>query len=458
MKKVLLLFVAFFVVMSMINPAYAVLISAGSFNVSGSDYASENYPETIYSYSAPSGNRVMRVSGNISTVNYGNDRYIGYFMVYGASGNLIGTCSARNSNRESSFNFELNEPAISIVINASRNDCAMNWNATISLGADVAENTYAIQARDAANAAKTSADTAAANTTYNGKSAAEWAAEAATEVSGGTSDIYNGQTAAYWAYQSYLHSRTASAAAQGIGYIHLVNRTSSGACGLQYSPSLAVSSGDKIKTVVRYRDFYSGTGAVYMSHWYNNSSGGYISSNDYVWSHSSTWNEQTFTETVPNNASIKSAGWSLGFYKANVGDWVDVEYIHVYKNGQLAFSTNFNNNQSGWTQWGTAPTIAFGTESTAQAIQQAVTAAQTPVLKVINGIQFNTVVYGEFGTPAGTTVNGVTAITVPGNGYTELKGTLNTAGTLGVGINGRFLLFNVVAQPTLNDTATVTFN
>lgn len=89
------------------------------------------------------------------------------------------------------------------------------------------------------------------------------------------------------------------------------------------------------------------------------------------------------------------------------------------------------------------------------------------VFKVISGKPFLEPIYGEFGTPSGAsdaTGLGVKAVTpvLNSSGYTELSGTLTlsqgkTMETKKVVVGGKMFLFKVIALPTYNDTATVTF-
>lgn len=111
-------------------------------------------------------------------------------------------------------------------------------------------------------------------------------------------------------------------------------------------------------------------------------------------------------------------------------------------------------------------TIFNGQSAAYWAYQAAQSAQITPAINVIGGTDILEGVLGEFGNAAGlldTTGLGIKATTVAGSGYTEITGKLNlsagkTREIKKVVVGGRTFLFKIIAQPTLNDVATVTFN
>ncbi|GEA14823.1 hypothetical protein E308F_10650 [Moorella sp. E308F] len=157
---------------------------------------------TIYSYNAPNGSKVWRISGESSF-----STHYGFLYVY-ADGNLIAEFDDYNQSFDVS---NLSASNITVITQKTSKSGLMGIkNGIIYVGFDVADNdavkdaggtvlSAARNAYSAAEAAKNSAATAATNAqnAYNAANAAKTSAAAAA-----ANTIYNGQSAAYWAYQA----------------------------------------------------------------------------------------------------------------------------------------------------------------------------------------------------------------------------------------------------------------
>lgn len=104
-----------------------------------------------------------------------------------------------------------------------------------------------------------------------------------------------------------------------------------------------------------------------------------------------------------------------------------------------------------------AKIAADNAKAAAEAAKAAAEASRT-VYKAIQNINFEEYAYGEFGTAAGVTVNEVKAETIAGSGYTKLTGKFTTTGVKVATINGRLVIFKVIAPPTSGVTASVSFS
>lgn len=114
----------------------------------------------------------------------------------------------------------------------------------------------------------------------------------------------------------------------------------------------------------------------------------------------------------------------------------------------------------------TAIANAVGNNSTIQSIKtntsEARNALRKAAIKVVDGVSFTEVVYDELNN---ATASGVTATpSVAGMGYSVITGTLTGTGIKVVEFTSktdgqsRGIIFNVIAKPTLNTTATAVFN